>query len=111
MDLNIARATLNDLRKNKEKIISEFEAGHNSERKRKRQHGFDNVDEPLLKWLRSTRDEKIPISEEMLLLKAQQFARICGHGSADKLDINWIKPVEIARKSFIQNITWRSSVC
>ena len=89
-DLNIPRTTLNNLRKHKEKIISEFDAGRNVDLKRKRQHGFDDVDEPLLKWFRSARDEKIPISGEMLLLKAQQFARICGHDNVDKLDINWI---------------------
>ena len=43
-DLDIARSALNDLRKNKKKIISEIAAGHNAERKRKRQHEFDDVD-------------------------------------------------------------------
>ena len=58
--------------------------------KRKRQHGFDDVDELLVKWFRSARDQKIAISGEMVLLKTQQFASICGYDSADKLDINWI---------------------
>ena len=35
-DLNITRITLNTLSKQKEKIISEFEAGRNAEMKRKR---------------------------------------------------------------------------
>ena len=48
-DLNVPRTTLNTLRKHKEKIISQFDAGRNVEIKRKRKHGFDNVDEPLLK--------------------------------------------------------------
>ena len=37
----------------------------------------------------------------MLLLKAQQFASICGHDKVDKLDINWInrwKSKEVASK-------------
>ena len=89
-DLNVPRTTLNTLRKHKEKVISEFHAGRNVEMKRKRKHGFHNVDEPLLKWFRSARDEKIPISGEMLLLKAQQYASICGYDNVDKLDINWI---------------------
>ena len=89
-ELNIARTTLNDLRKNKKKIICEFETGHNAKRKKKRQHGFDDVDEPLLKWICSARDEKIPISGEMFLLKAQILPRIWGYGSVDKLNMNWI---------------------
>ena len=35
-ELNIARTTLNNLRKSKEKIVSKFEARRNVERKRKR---------------------------------------------------------------------------
>ena len=89
-DLNVPRTTLNTLRKQKNKIIFEFEAGRNAEMKRKRQHGFEDVDEPLVKWFRSARDEKIPVSGEMLVLKARQFASISGYDNVDKLDINWI---------------------
>ena len=84
---NVPRTTLKTLSKDKEKIISKFEAGRNAERKRKRQHGFDKINEPLLKWFHSVRDENIPISGEMLLLKAQQFAIICGYDNVDKLDL------------------------
>ena len=100
-DLNIPRTTLNTLSKQKEKTIFEFEAGRNAEMKRKRQHGFDDIDEPLVKWFRSARDQKIPISGERLLLKAQQFAGISGNDNVDKLDINWInrwKSREVACK-------------
>ena len=75
---------------NKDKIISDFEAGHSSEAKRKRKHKFDAVDEPLIKWFRCVRDQKIPVSGEMLLLKAQEFARACGCDDTDKLDANWV---------------------
>ena len=75
---------------NKDKIISDFEAGHCSEAKRKRKHKFDAVDEPLIKWFRCVRDQKIPVSGEMLLLKAQEFARACGCDDTDKLDANWV---------------------
>ena len=89
-DLNVPRTTLNTLRKQKNKIIFEFEAGRNAEMKRKRQHGFEDVDEALVKWFRSARDEKIPVSGEMLVLKARQFASISGYDNVDKLDINCI---------------------
>ena len=98
-DLHVSRTTLNTLRKHKEKIISKFDARCNVKMKRKRKHGFDNVDEPLLKWFHSARDEKIPISGEMLLLKAQQYTSICGYDNVDK-------PMEIAGRSCMQEITW-----
>ena len=43
-----------------------------------------------MKWFCSARDQKIPISGEMLLLKAQQLANICGYDNVDKPNINWI---------------------
>ena len=53
----------------KDNIISDFEAGRSKETKRK--HNFDDVNELLLKWFPYARDEKIPVNDEMLLLKAQ----------------------------------------
>ena len=76
--------------KNRGKIISDFEAGRRSETKRKGKHNFDAVDEPLLKWFRYARGEKIPVSGDMLLLKAQEYARVCGCENIKKLDMNWI---------------------
>ena len=55
-NLIIPRTTLNYKRKDKEKMIDEFEAGHNAEKKRKRQHGLNGADEPLFKCFRSARD-------------------------------------------------------
>ena len=68
----------------------EFEAGRNAEAKRKRKHNFDNVDELLINWFRCARDQKIPVSGKMLLLKAQEFARASGYENSEKLDINWV---------------------
>ena len=55
-EFEIPRQTLESILKNKEKIISEYEAGRNSETKRKRKHKFDAVDEPLIKWFKCVRD-------------------------------------------------------
>ena len=74
----------------KDEVILEFEAGRNAEAKRKRKHNFDNLDEPLIKWFKCARDQKIPVSREMLLLKAQEFARASGYENSEKLDINWV---------------------
>ena len=73
-DFEISRTTLISILKNKDKMISDFEAGCSSEAKWKWKHNFDAVDEPLLKWFQYARDEKIPINGEMLLLKTQDYA-------------------------------------
>ena len=59
-DLNIPRTTLNTLSKQKEKIISKFEAGRNAKMKREKQHGSNDLDEPRVRWFCSARDQKIP---------------------------------------------------
>ena len=58
--------------------------------KEKRKHNFDTVNEPLIKWFRCARDQKIPVSGEMLLLKTQEFACASGYENLEKLDINWV---------------------
>ena len=60
---------------NSDKIIGDYEAGGNSNSKRTRKHGFEDVDKYLLKWFKCARDQKVPISGEMLLLKGQEFAK------------------------------------
>ena len=74
-ELEISRTSLITILKNKEKIIEDFEAGYSSKTKRKPKHNFEAVDEPLMKWFRQARDEKIPFSGEMLLLKAQSILK------------------------------------
>ena len=64
-ELEISRTSLITILKNKEKIIEDFEAGCSSKTKWKRKHNFEAVDEPLMKWFRQARDEKILISGEM----------------------------------------------
>ncbi|CAK8692063.1 unnamed protein product [Clavelina lepadiformis] len=72
------------------KIISAYEDGKDSQSKRMKEHNFEDVDEPLLKWLGAARGEKLPSSREDLQLKAQWFSEVCGCGQPEKLDINWI---------------------
>ena len=72
-ELGISRTFLITILKNKEKIIEDLEAGCSSKTKRKRKHNFEAVDKPLVKWFRQARDEKIPVSGEMFLLKAQSM--------------------------------------
>ena len=75
-ELEISRTSLITILKNKEKIIEDFEAGCSSKTKRKRKRNFEAVVEPLIKLFRQAREEKIPVSEEMLLLKAQEYAEV-----------------------------------
>ena len=117
-DFEISRTTLILILKNRDKIISDFEAGRSSETKRKR--NFDAVDEPLLKWFRYARNEKIPVSGDMLLLKAQEYARVCGCENIEKLDMNWINQwkvrKEIVQKNYmvkqnpLTNLVWMAKI-
>ena len=75
-ELEISRTSLITILKNKEKIIKDFEAGCNSKMKRKCKHNFEAMNEPLMKWFCQARDEKIVVSGEMLLLKAQEYAEV-----------------------------------
>ena len=76
--IEISRTSLITILKNKEKIIEDFEAGCCSKTKQKRKHNFEVVDNPLVKWFSQARDKKISASGEMLLLKAQASAEVCG---------------------------------
>ena len=38
---------------------------------------------------------KIPVSGEMVLFKAQEFARVCDCKNIEKLDINWINQSKV----------------
>ena len=89
-DFEISRTTLISILKNKDKTISDFDAGRSRETKRKRKQNFNAVDEPLLKWFRFANNKKIPVSGEMLVLKAQEYARVCGCENFENLDMNWI---------------------
>ena len=89
-ELEILKTSLVTILKNKEKIIEDFEAGCSSKTKRKRKHNFEAVDEPLVKWFSQARDKKIPVSEEMLLLKAQEYAEVCSCENPKQLSMSWI---------------------
>ena len=89
-ELEILRTSLITILKNKEKIIEDFEASCSSKTKQKRKHNFEAVDEPLVKWFCPARNEKILVSGEMLLLKAQEYAEVCGCENPKKLNTSWI---------------------
>ena len=89
-ELEISRTSLITILKNKEKIIEDFEAGCSNKTKRKRTHNFEAVDELLVKWFSQARDKKIPVSGEMLLLKAQEYAEVCGCENPKQLSMSWI---------------------
>ena len=101
-ELEILRTSLITILKNKEKIIEDFEAGCSSKTKRKRKHNFEAVDEPLMKWFRQARDKKIPVSGKMLLLKAQQYAEVCGCENPKKLNTSWINRWKVRK-----DIVWK----
>lgn len=89
-EIGIKRTTLSSICANSDKIIADYEAGGNSNSKRKRKHSFEDVDKYLLKWFKCVRDQKISISGEMLLLKGQEFAKEIGYENYKNLDMSWI---------------------
>ena len=72
---NIPGSTLATWKKNKEKI---FEVFQNSSLKRQRVKTgtYENVNEALLKWFTSMRDNNIPINGSILLKKAHEVAKV-----------------------------------
>ncbi len=73
-EIGYPRTTINRINKNSEQISRDYLAGASSQVKRQVKHNFEGVDQPLLEFLRLARDQKIPISGDMLLEKAQQYA-------------------------------------
>ena len=96
-ELEISRTSLITILKNKEKIIEDFEAGCSSKTKRKCKHNFEVVDKPLVKWFCQAREEKISVSGEMLLLKAQEYAEVCGCENPKKLNMSWINQWKVRK--------------
>ena len=70
-------------------MISELEAGHKCRNKTKTKAQLTSI-RAFNKMVRFARDEKMPVSGEMLLFKAQEFTRACGYDNSEKLDINWV---------------------
>ena len=59
-DFETTRTDLILISKNKDNIISDFEAWLSSKTKQKQKHNSDAVDEPLSKWFWYARNKKIP---------------------------------------------------
>lgn len=87
----IPASTLTSYVKNADKIIEQYETTSSS-LKRFKSHNFEDIDRPLLDFFRMARDKKIPVSGEMLVEKAQQFASALNYSESNvaKLEINWV---------------------
>ena len=61
---------------------------------------------------------KIPVSGEMVLLKAQEYARVCDCKNIEKLDMNWINrskvreklcaKIRMVKQNLMTNLVWLS---
>ena len=51
----------------------------------------------LAKWFRQVRDKKIPVIGEMLLLKTQEYAEVCGCENPKKLNMSWINQWKVRK--------------
>ena len=103
------RSSLQTILSNKDVVVHELLAGRNAEMKRKRNYNFDKVDEPYGNRL-AVQGMKIPVSGEMVLLKALKFAHACGYANSEKLDINWENRCK-ARGSRLQKASLGGGIC
>ena len=71
---NLPRTTVTQNAKDKEKILTEFSKNRNSTARSFKKSPFDAIDEPLARWVRLMRENKVPVSGDMIQEKALQFA-------------------------------------
>ena len=70
---NVPGSTLSTWKKNKEKIYDTFKTSSLS-RQRVKVGAYENVNQALLKWFTSMRENNIPINGPLLLEKSREFA-------------------------------------
>ena len=70
----VPRGTVTQIAKDKEKILAEFSKDRNFSAKSFKKSPYDAIDEPLARWVRLMRENKVPLSGEMIQEKALAFA-------------------------------------
>ncbi|XP_054708071.1 tigger transposable element-derived protein 4-like [Uloborus diversus] len=75
--------------KNKDSILSKAGEVGNSNAKRVRLCVYDNVDQAVLKWIHSVRDQNLPLSGSLIKEKALQFANALGYSEL-QASVGWL---------------------
>lgn len=77
--MKIGKSTVSTIWKNKNKIKRDYNEGMiNLNKKKMRTSTHNNVDHMLLKWFQQKRANNVPVSGQLLQLKAEEFGRNCG---------------------------------
>jgi len=89
----VNQSQISRIRKDKDKIIDDWQRNINPDRKRRRLGKCEDVEEALLRWFSGDRQElshQLPVSSKMLMQKADQLAD--GLGVADfKATNGWLE--------------------
>ena len=75
---SIASSTLHTFLKHESKIREEFETNRDSSRQMIRNSPFHELEQGLVKWIRTVRDRKIALNGPMVQEKALEFATAMG---------------------------------
>ncbi|XP_054709229.1 tigger transposable element-derived protein 4-like [Uloborus diversus] len=75
--------------KNKDSILSKAGEVGNSNAKRVRLCVYDDVDQAVLKWIHSVRDQNLPLSGSLIKEKALQFANALGYSEL-QASVGWL---------------------
>ena len=79
-EFGIANSTLSTIIKDKDKIVAAFNHGmFEPERKRMRTSVYESVEEALLMWFKDIYGRNVPVSGEVLQMKASELASELGH--------------------------------
>ena len=87
---SINQSTLATLIKNKDQIMTAVKQDNSKNKKRLRLCKYDSVDDALLIWFKEKRASNILVDGDMLLAKANDFAKKLVASDCDPLSSSWI---------------------
>uniref|UniRef100_H3A4R8 HTH CENPB-type domain-containing protein n=1 Tax=Latimeria chalumnae TaxID=7897 RepID=H3A4R8_LATCH len=79
-EFGISPSTLNTILKSKDKILEAYHSSDfDSARKKLRTADYKDVENVLFEWFKSVRDENVPLSGPILVVKADELSKKLGH--------------------------------
>ena len=76
---NVPRGTVCVLVKDQDKLRQEFAKNGNLKSKVLRKSPFQSLEEPLVRWIKFARENKVPITGNIIQEKAKDFAKELGY--------------------------------
>ena len=77
-EFGISQTQVSRIKKNKDRIQSEWQSGTHNDRKRKRSGKNKDVEEGLFLWFEQARSKNVPISGPLLIEKCKKIAEAMG---------------------------------